>query len=242
VAWQFIGHIVRITGARASCYLVGGGNNPDSSARTRSLAHAVHFAFNVRIACKRLGAAALRLTLSAGTLCLTFSACTLARPNYAAPDVAVGESAFVRTLEAHADAELVHGNRAQILLNGDEIFPAMLDAIRQAKMTITFANFIYEQGDVASEMADALAERCRAGVGVNVLVDFVGSKNMPKNLKRRMTSSGCPGAPRTGHRRGAVDQELADRRCRRSVPPVHARHRGRAFLDPADDALLRAGR
>jgi cardiolipin synthase len=132
----------------------------------------------------RLGAAALCLTLTA-------SACTLARPHYATPHVAVGQPAFVRTLEAHADAELVHGNRAQLLLNGDEIFPAMLAAIRVAKTTITFANFIWEKGDVGRDIAHALAERCRAGVGVNVLVDAVGSKNMPKKDKQAMETSGC---------------------------------------------------
>jgi cardiolipin synthase A/B len=97
----------------------------------------------------------------------------------------------VRTLEAHTDALLVHGNRAQILLNGDEIFPAMLAAIRQAKTTITFANFIYEKGGIAREMAEALAERCRAGVGVNVLLDAVGSKNMPKRYRQLMENAGC---------------------------------------------------
>ena len=44
----------------------------------------------------------------------------------------------------------VEGNRAQVLLNGDEIFPAMLAAIRRARTTITFANFIYEDGDIAA--------------------------------------------------------------------------------------------
>ena len=131
------------------------------------------------------------LRLGAGALCLTLSGCTLARPHYAAPDVAVGQPAFVRTLEAHADAELVHGNRAEVLLNGEQIFPAMLAAIRDAKRTITFANFIYEKGDIARDMAEALAERCRAGVGVNVLLDAVGSKNMPKEYKRLMKTSGC---------------------------------------------------
>jgi cardiolipin synthase len=129
--------------------------------------------------------------LAAGALCLTLSACTLARPHYATPDVAVGQPTFVRTLEAHADAELVRGNRAQVLLNGDEIFPAMLEAIRGATSTITFANFIYERGDVARETAEALAERARAGVGVNVLLDAVGSKNMPKKYRELMERSGC---------------------------------------------------
>jgi hypothetical protein len=52
-------------------------------------------------------------------------------------------------------------------LYGDEIFPAMLAAIREAKQMITFANFIYEKGNVARDMAHALAERALAGVGVN---------------------------------------------------------------------------
>ena len=124
-------------------------------------------------------------------LCLTLSACTLSRPHYISPDVSVGEPAFVRTLEAHTDALLVPGNRAQILLNGDEIFPAMLAAIREAKTTITFANFIYEKGDIAREMAETLAERCRAGVGVKVLLDAVGSKSMPKTYRQVMEKAGC---------------------------------------------------
>jgi cardiolipin synthase A/B len=137
----------------------------------------------VRTGCVRLVTAAL---------CLTLTACTVARPHYApVADVSVGQAAFVRTLEAQADAELVHGNRAQVLLNGDEIFPAMLTAIHQAKTTITFANFVYEDGAIAREMAEALAERCRAGVGVNVLLDAVGSKNMPKAYRETMQRSGC---------------------------------------------------
>ena len=129
--------------------------------------------------------------LGAGALCLTLSACTLSRPHYATPDVAVGEPAFVRTIEAHTGALLVPGNRAQVLLNGDEIFPAMLAAIREAKTTITFANFIYERGDIAHDMAQALAERCLAGVGVSVLVDAVGSKNMPSKDRQLMEKAGC---------------------------------------------------
>ena len=106
-------------------------------------------------------------------------------------DVAVGDPAFLRTLEAQTDAELLRGNRAQVLLNGDEIFPAMLAAIRAAKKTITFANFIYEKGDISSEMAHALAERALAGVGVNVLVDAVGSKGMPSKDRELMEKAGC---------------------------------------------------
>ena len=130
--------------------------------------------------------------LGAGALCLTLSACTFSRPHYKTPpDVAVGEPAFLRTVEAQTDAELVRGNRAHVLRNGDEIFPAMLAAIRGAKQTITFANFVYEKGEIARDMAHALAERALAGVGVNVLIDAVGSKGMPSKYRALMEKAGC---------------------------------------------------
>jgi cardiolipin synthase len=124
-------------------------------------------------------------------LLIALTGCTLSRPRYAASDVQVGESAFVRAMEAHTMSGMVAGNRAEILLNGEQIFPAMLKAIRSARTTITFANFVYEDGRIAEEMAGALAERCRAGVGVNVLVDAIGSNKMPKALRERLSASGC---------------------------------------------------
>ena len=129
--------------------------------------------------------------LAVAALCIVLPGCTLSRPQYAAPDVQVGESAFVRAMEAHTMSGLVDGNRAEVLVNGEQIFPAMLAAIRSARTTITFANFVYEDGEIAREMAEALAERCRAGVGVNVLVDAIGSNKMPKPLRKVLSASGC---------------------------------------------------
>ena len=131
----------------------------------------------------RIPVAALGLLLLAG--------CTLSRPDYITPGVTVGESAFVRAVEAHTLSGLIEGNRAEVLVNGEEIFPAMLTAIRAARTTITFANFSWEDGAIAREMVEALAERCRAGVGVNVLVDAIGSSGMPKEQQKTLAASGC---------------------------------------------------
>jgi cardiolipin synthase A/B len=73
---------------------------------------------------------------------------------------------------------LLDGNLVEVLLNGDEIFPAMLQAIRGAQETITFETFIYWSGSIGKEFADALADRARAGVKVHVLLDWVGSDRM----------------------------------------------------------------
>jgi cardiolipin synthase len=129
--------------------------------------------------------------ITAAALGIALAGCTLSRPDYIAPDVAVGDSAFVRAVEAHTLSRPIEGNRAEVLVNGDQIFPAMLAAIRAARTTITFANFSYEDGEVAREITEALAERCRAGVGVNVLVDAIGSSGMPKEHARTLAASNC---------------------------------------------------
>ena len=51
----------------------------------------------------------------------------------------------------------------------------MLSAIRGARTSITLANYVWEDSAISDEIAGALAERCRAGIGVNVLIDPVGS-------------------------------------------------------------------
>jgi cardiolipin synthase A/B len=86
--------------------------------------------------------------------------------------------------------QFVGGNLPRALLNGDEIFPAMLTAVRGAKKTITFETYIYWSGNIGQEFADALAERARSGVKVHVLLDWVGSNKMDTSLLDAMKSAG----------------------------------------------------
>src|SRR5205823_4297433 len=66
-----------------------------------------------------------------------------------------------------------------------------ISAIRSARATITLANYMYGDGAIAREFAEALAERCRAGVGVSILVDGVGSHKMTRAVRDTLTRSGC---------------------------------------------------
>jgi cardiolipin synthase len=107
------------------------------------------------------------------------------------PEIALGEASFFRTIEAHSDAPIVSGNRIEVLLNGDETFPTMLREIRKAKSTITFAQYLYEDGSIARELAQALAERCRAGVKADILLDRHGSGKAPSEIIAIMKDAGC---------------------------------------------------
>ncbi len=95
-----------------------------------------------------------------------------------------------RRLEALLGIPATEGNALTVLRNGDEIFPAMLDAVRTAERTIDFLTFAYWKGDVAREFAQALAERARAGLDVRVLIDAVGGRLMDSDLLGHMADCG----------------------------------------------------
>src|SRR5205809_7449532 len=81
---------------------------------------------------------------------------------------AVSDPQFQRSVSALLGPPLVEGNRIDTLLNGSQIFPAMLDAIDHARKSITFETYIYWSGKVGKRFADALAARARQGVHVHV--------------------------------------------------------------------------
>jgi cardiolipin synthase len=84
----------------------------------------------------------------------------------------------------------IAGNRFDVLLNGDEIFPSMLSAIRGAKATISFESYIYWSGSIGREFAEALSERSRAGVKVHVLLDWLGSSKLDSAQVATMEKAG----------------------------------------------------
>ena len=100
------------------------------------------------------------------------------------------DPAFARDLSLLLGPPLVEGNEAQVLLNGDRIFPAMLKDIRAAKSTISFETYIYWDGTIGDEFADALAERARNGVKVHLLLDWVGSTKLDKASLDKMQGAG----------------------------------------------------
>jgi cardiolipin synthase len=124
-------------------------------------------------------------------LAVTLAGCARVHPHLSLPALSLGEPSFFPTLEAYAGAPIVGGNTAEFLLNGEQIFPSILSAIRSAQKTITYAQYFYEDGPVSRDVAEALAERCRVGVGTNVLLDAFGTLAMPREYTELMTRSGC---------------------------------------------------
>ena len=119
------------------------------------------------------------------------AACTRVPSHFALPQLAAADRAFIPTLEAYTIAPVGGGNSVDVLLNGDQIFPAQLAAIRSARETITYAQYFYVEGPIGREIADALADRCRAGVRAHILLDGFGTSQMPTEYRDTMTRAGC---------------------------------------------------
>ena len=88
------------------------------------------------------------------------------------------DSQFVRTMGSLLGPGFVDGNQVSALYNGDEVFPAMLEAIRSARRTITFESYIYWSSRVGHQFTEALTERARAGVRTHVIIDWAGSQKI----------------------------------------------------------------
>ena len=134
---------------------------------------------------------ALRQAVAAALVVPMLAGCAHQSPVLRLPALEMGHPTFAATVAAYTGSPVVGGNRVEVLLNGDEIFPAKLRAIRSARRTINYAQYVFEEGKPAQEVAQALAERCRAGVTVNVLLDAVGALALPTEYRDIMTNAGC---------------------------------------------------
>ncbi len=134
-----------------------------------------------------------------GTILLTLVTAALAM-NFATPQKklerkvtnrhALTDAQFRREMSVLLGPSVLPGNRVVDFQNGDEIFPAMLEAIHGAQKTINFETYIYWSGEIGQKFADALSERARAGVKVCMVIDWFGSMNMEPALLEEMKGAG----------------------------------------------------
>ena len=92
---------------------------------------------------------------------------------------------FLQVLEALSDAQVNKTGSLEVLTNGPSFYPAELDAIRNATQSVNIEAYIFQKGNITNQYISALAERARAGVRVNLVLDAFGSAGTTKlNLKK----------------------------------------------------------
>jgi cardiolipin synthase A/B len=106
-------------------------------------------------------------------------------------EIDAGTPAFMHAAEALTGHPISPGCRVEPLINGDRIFPALLETIRGAESTLCLETYVYWKGEIASEVAAAVCERARAGVECKILVDALGAAKIENGLLDRMSDAGA---------------------------------------------------
>jgi len=81
-------------------------------------------------------------------------------------------------------------NSVLFLVDGDQFFPAMLDAIKQAKNYILMEMYLFESGTVSDQFIKAFSEASQRGIDVRLLLDDYGSLGLSKADKNRLKDAG----------------------------------------------------
>ena len=105
--------------------------------------------------------------------------------------VSAEDPSAAKYLAALVAADLVDGNTYEVLVNGDQVFPAMLQAIDAARSRISFETYIYDKGRIADQFTSALEQAARRGVTVNVILDALGTGSMEKSHLERLQKAGA---------------------------------------------------
>jgi cardiolipin synthase len=102
----------------------------------------------------------------------------------------VASKRFLDGVSGVLNVPLQTGGTAKLLNNGDEIFPAILEALRGAERTINFMTYIWEKGEISDRVLAVLTERARAGVKVRVMLDGIGAWKAPQDGFRELEAAG----------------------------------------------------
>lgn len=97
---------------------------------------------------------------------------------------------FTSSLGPLVGAEFTTGNSVQTLVNGENFFPAMLEAVKHAQHTIDLETYIWSPGKISTILTDALVERASHGVRVQVIVDGMGTLKFHGGDRDRLEKGG----------------------------------------------------
>ena len=90
---------------------------------------------------------------------------------------------------------LVGGNEVKLLINGENKFPEVLEALRNAKHHIHIEYYIFEDGDIAEQIKDILIQKAKEGVAVRFIYDDFGSRSIRKEFVKELIDAGVMAFP-----------------------------------------------
>ena len=87
--------------------------------------------------------------------------------------------------------EFIPGNRLTLLKNGEQYFPALVEAFDAARREIFFETYIFADDETGSLVCDALARAAARGLAVHVIVDGFGARDFAPRFRAMLEQSGA---------------------------------------------------
>jgi cardiolipin synthase len=106
------------------------------------------------------------------------------------PDHAEHLDMLARVVGSVVERPLLPGNLIEPLENGDQAYPAMLEAIRSARKTVSLMTYIFDRDEAGLEFAAALGDAVRRGVEVRVLIDAAGTRYSWPSIRHALRREG----------------------------------------------------
>jgi len=105
--------------------------------------------------------------------------------------LATDDSRYPNYLATLLGRPLTAGDTYLVHTNGEDAFPAMLEAIGDAKYRIAFETYIYSTGQVAEQFTNAFVAAAERGVSVRLVLDAVGASDIDAKHLERLERAGC---------------------------------------------------
>ena len=106
-------------------------------------------------------------------------------------ELPAGDAQFPEYLARLLGAPLTSGDSYVVHTDGTAAFPAMLDAINDAKHRISFETYVYQTGQIGAQFTAALEAAARRGVNVRMVLDSIGAKKTSEQDVERLRRAGC---------------------------------------------------
>jgi len=87
--------------------------------------------------------------------------------------------------------QYVGGNRLTLLRNGEQYFPALVQAIDAAREEVFLESYIFADDETGSLVIDALARAAARGVHTHLLIDGFGARDFPERFRRTLSQAGA---------------------------------------------------
>jgi cardiolipin synthase A/B len=99
-------------------------------------------------------------------------------------------SGFDGVIDHYLPITFLRGNQIQLLIDGEEAYQVMLDAIEQAKSYILLQVYIVHDDAMGNRLQQMLIAKAQQGVKVSLLYDGIGSQDLPRHYKRSLQEAG----------------------------------------------------